>query len=165
MYKNQLHQIYYYVLHRNNGFYLQVYDNYHLVRIPLFKFVSGDMSGYLIVWYDTIKAYGGIHALNIQVGNYSVLYQTLIALMTYIPLSPVVLYKSLSVVFDYVLAVAVARFVYEETGKNINKAVFSFAMVLLSPIVIMNSAMWGQCDSIFTSFLVLTVLKLYYLFF
>lgn len=29
-----------------------------LVRIPLFKFVSGDMSGYLIVWYDTIKAYG-----------------------------------------------------------------------------------------------------------
>lgn len=128
-----------------------------LVRIPLFKFVSGDMSGYLIVWYDTIKAYGGIHALNIQVGNYSVLYQTLIALMTYIPLSPVILYKSLSVVFDYVMAVAVARFVYEETGKNINKAVFSFAMVLLSPIVIMNSAMWGQCDSIFTSFLVLTV--------
>ena len=128
-----------------------------LVRIPLFKFVSGDMSGYLIVWYDTIKAYGGIHALNIQVGNYSVLYQTLIALMTYIPLSPVVLYKSLSVVFDYVLAISIARFVYEETGKNINKAVFSFAMVLLSPIVIMNSAMWGQCDSIYTSFLVLTV--------
>ncbi|MCR5755940.1 MAG: hypothetical protein K6G30_14160 [Acetatifactor sp.] len=129
-----------------------------LVRIRLYPFVSDDMEGYLIPWFDQIKRLGGVHALSTQVGNYNALYQTLIALMTYIPINPLYQYKNLSVFFDFVLAFYTARYVYLETGKEIPKTLAAYSLVLLSPIVMMNSAMWGQCDSIYVSFLVATLL-------
>lgn len=129
-----------------------------LVRIPLYPFISGDMEGFLIPWYEVIKSTGRIHGLAHQVGNYNVLYQTLIALMTYFPFDPVVQYKSLSVLFDYLLAAFVAWFTYGETERDIAKTVTAYGLVLLSPAVIMNSAMWGQCDSMYVTFLVATLL-------
>ncbi|MBR6909140.1 MAG: hypothetical protein IKN35_02485, partial [Lachnospiraceae bacterium] len=62
------------------------------------------MEGYLLGWFGQIEQLGRIHALNTQVGNYSVAYQTLIAIMTYININPLYQYKMLSVIFDYVLA-------------------------------------------------------------
>lgn len=128
-----------------------------LVRIPLYPYISGDMEGFLIPWYEVIKSTGKIHGLAKQVGNYNVLYQTLIAIMTYFPVDPVVQYKSLSVIFDYALAIIVAIYAYHETGKEMAKAVAAYGFVLLSPTVIMNSSMWGQCDSIYVTFLVATL--------
>ncbi len=129
-----------------------------VIRFSLFDFISSDMSGFLLSWYEQIIQLGRFRALNTQVGNYSVLYQTLIAIMTYIPVNPVYQYKFLSVIFDYVLGISIARYVWEETDRNLAKATVAFAMVILSPIVFMNSAMWGQCDAIYSSFLVLTLI-------
>lgn len=130
------------------------------VRIPLYPFISGDMEGFLIPWYEVIKSAGRVRCLAKQVGNYNVLYQTLIAFMTYIPANPVYQYKTLSVIFDYLLAGVTAAFTYQETEKSLHKAVFVYGCVLLSPAVIMNSSMWGQCDSIYVTFLVATLLFL-----
>ena len=47
---------------------------------------------------------GGLASLRHQTGNYNVLYQTAIALMTYLPMNPLTKYKALSILFDYVLA-------------------------------------------------------------
>lgn len=122
-----------------------------LLRLSLFNFVSTDMSGFLIGWFGQIDQLGGIRALDTQIGNYSVLYQTLISIMTYIPIDPVWQYKILSVFFDYSLAVGVFFIIHELTSSN-TKSLIGFIIALFSPLVFINSAMWGQCDSIYTSF-------------
>lgn len=125
-----------------------------VARVSSFGFISSDMSGFLIGWFGQIEQLGKIHALNTQVGNYSVAYQTLISIMTYIPINPVIQYKLLSVVFDYSLALAVGLIVYELKGKKALLGIIASLIVMFSPLVIVNSSVWGQCDSIYTSFAV-----------
>ena len=123
-----------------------------LVRFLAFGFVSSDMEGYLLGWFGQIEQLGRIKALKVQVGNYSVLYQTLIAIMTYIPINPLYQFKILSVIFDYSLAFVSALIVYDLCGKKKIAATFAGFAVLFWPSVFVNSAVWGQCDSIYVSF-------------
>lgn len=74
------------------------------------NFLSEDMEGWLLPWYQEIKESGGVLSLSRQVGNYGLLYQTLIALMTYVDIEPIYLYKMLSVVFDFFLAYIVLQY-------------------------------------------------------
>lgn len=67
-------------------------------------FLAGDMARFLIPWFDEIKESGGLQGLSQQVGDYGLLYQTLISLMTYIDLPNIYQYKLLSIAFDIVLA-------------------------------------------------------------
>lgn len=130
------------------------------VRISLRYMKSYDATVDLLPWYETIKENGGLHALGTQVGTYNVLYQFLIALMTYLPVPALYAYKGLSIIFDYLLALVVGRIIYEESesfGKW--EALFGYAAVVLSPIVFINSAGWAQCDSIFVFFVVLALYK------
>ncbi|MBQ4264390.1 MAG: hypothetical protein IJB85_02640 [Clostridia bacterium] len=107
-------------------------------------------------WFSTIAAKGGLPAISEQVGNYNVLYQLLICLLTYIPVLSLYLYKWLSVAFDYLLALAAGLTAYELCHQKI-KAVLVYCGVLLLPSVFINSAYWAQCDSIYCFFLILSV--------
>lgn len=133
-----------------------------IIRISFQSFYSGDMLTFLLEWYEQIKAAGGIKGLGEQVGNYNILYQTVIALITYLPLEPVAAYKLVSVVFDYILAGIIGIFLYRNTGTNsMWKGILAFALVLLSPVVFVNSSMWAQCDSIYTTFVVLSLIMMF----
>ena len=124
-----------------------------LVRYELRNIVSGDMQNCFLPWYEEIRSEGGLSALAAQVGDYSIPFQTLVALLTYLPLLPIHAYKGLSILFDYALGIVVAAGVYELT-KNKTKASVAYAFTVVLPAVILNSAAWGQFDSIFTFFLV-----------
>ena len=130
------------------------------IRFENKYFESEDYLIYLSNWYMDIKNGGGLLALKQQVGNYPAVYQTLIALFSYLPISPLYAYKGLSVIFDYLLAFEAYLFLKQVSGERF-KAALGYAIIVLSPIVIMNSATWGQCDSIYTFFLVLTVHRLF----
>lgn len=139
-----------------------------VIRYGAFDFISEDMHYFLIPWYNIIKSFGGLTALNIQIGDYGLLYQTIIALFTYSDVSPIYLYKILSVCFDFLVAGSIAYFVIngnQNANKLLNhqhiKFCISYALVLFLPTVIMNSAFWGQCDSIYTFFLLWSVWFLY----
>ena len=127
------------------------------------RFASGDMHGCLVPWYEEIASKGGFKSLKEQVGDYNILYQTIIALMTYVKINCVVLYKALSIVFDYLLAFSSAYFVCELSSKKKFDMVFNcvYATILLFPTVVLNSAFWGQCDSIYSFFLIMTLLFLF----
>lgn len=137
-----------------------------IVRYCMRAYVSMDMELYLLPWYDIIKSNGGLPSLANQVGDYNIVYQTIICLMSYLPseypiFNPLYLYKIISVVFDFLLAGA-AALLAAEIGTD-NKALrfnVTYAAVLMLPTVVTNSAMWGQCDSIYTFFI---LLSLYYL--
>ena len=126
-----------------------------IVRIQKFDFVSKDAYYFLLEWYDVIRDGGGLKALGTQVGDYNIMYQTIIALFTYLPIKPLYAYKILSCIFDVALAVVCARIIYEQTGhcRRLCGAL-AYGAVLLSPLVFLNSAMWAQCDSIYTFFCV-----------
>ena len=134
-----------------------------LLRILCRNFVSEDAYNYLIGWYDDIKTAGGFKALKEQVGNYNVLYQTLIALFTYLPIPALFAYKGLSIFFDLMLSCLVGYIVLKETAsdKPYVAAITAFAVIWISPVVLFNSSMWAQCDSLYTFFALLAVYLLY----
>lgn len=135
-----------------------------LIRLTGKTYVSADARVFLLPWFDQIKESGGLRALGNQVGDYNIPYQCLIALFTYLPFGALTLYKGLSIIFDYFLAFGTALLVCESVKKKISNLssvfVMVYATVLFLPTTIMNSSIWAQCDSIYTSFVVFSLLFL-----
>lgn len=121
-----------------------------LTRWLLLGFVSGDATDSLIPWYEQIKSYGGFEALRYQVGNYNILYQTIIAFFTYLPFDGLSLIKAFSGTFDILLGMLCGYIVFEFFGKSKTVAALVFGFIINCPTVMLDSAVWGQCDSIYT---------------
>lgn len=132
-----------------------------LIRFLFRKFLSGDAETYLIPWYYEIKSGGGIKSLGEQVGNYNLIYQFFIALFTYIPANPLTMYKVFSCIFDVVLAVLTVIYTRNIWKIGTWKEYMAFTCVFLSPIVVFNSSLWGQCDSIYAGFCIATLYLLF----
>lgn len=133
------------------------------VRVALIKFRSYDYNFFLSPWYQQIKAGGRIAALQKQVGNYGIPYQFIITIFTYLPGKNIFWYKGLSIFFDYVLAIAGAC-ILNKIIKHPSKEIFiiTYSSILFIPTIIMNSGLWGQCDSIYVSFILLSLLSILY---
>ena len=127
-----------------------------VARFSLRGVISGDMEWFLLPWASVLKENGGILALNKQVGNYGVLYQTIIALMTYLPVQYEYAYKIFSILFDYALASVCAAMIREMTGSRL-KTFLTYAFVIMLPSVVLNSSAWGQCDSVYVFFCILCI--------
>lgn len=130
------------------------------LRLALFPFVSGDMRGDMLPWSEFIRAQGagaswGQAFLNF---NYPPLYLYLLTLATCLPLPQLYAIKLVYVLFDYALAGYVGALAREGGGER------SFWPALLAtlflPTILMNSALWGQCDAMYASGLAASV---YYL--
>lgn len=132
------------------------------MRITMRYFVSQDSYDDYLRWYDEIKAMGGLKALGTQVGDYNVLFQTIVALFSYTPIIPLYAYKCFSTFFDLLLSFALAVIVKKgSVTSDLKASAIAFSLVWLSPVVALNSAMWGQCDSIYTFFTILALYLLY----
>ena len=81
-----------------------------VVRYAGRDFVSGDMTWFLLGWFQKIADNGGIHSLKDQVGDYNILYQTIVAIFTYIGDKSIYYYKILSIFFDFCMAISAAIF-------------------------------------------------------
>lgn len=136
-------------------------------RFALYDIVSGDYSTAFADWMRECHEAGGFAYLGIKPGvsdastfDYNCLFQYLIVLLHYIGRGANDMYmvKSLSVVFDYVCAVTVMRIAYHVFGQDVRKAMMSFAAVIFLPTVVLNSAAWAQNDSIYTAFVLLSLL-------
>lgn len=124
----------------------------------LLPYVSGDMKGSLLTWFDYILAHGRWAALADIPSNYTPPYLYLMTVASYFANgdNAVILIKIISVVFTVVAAFAVAKIVMT-LGHSRYRAWVAAALFLLLPTVVMNAPMWGQADVIFTSFLLLFV--------
>ncbi len=131
------------------------------LRFSMRYFISGDTDEYYLAWYDEIKGLGGFKALGTQVGDYSILYQFMLAGLTYLPLIPLYALKAFSIFFDLLLSILLAFIIGKNTEYGIKGAAAAFAFAWISPVAAMNSAMWTQCDSIYTFFVILALLYLY----
>lgn len=129
------------------------------LRFRMNDFLSKDMTTFLLNWYQQVRDEGQLLALNHQVGNYSIAYQTLIALLTYLPIPALTAIKLSSSLGDVLLAISTALIVQHIRKDRLISAI-AYSVTLNFPVVLLNSAMWGQCDSIFSAFCLLTLLFL-----
>lgn len=108
------------------------------------------------------KWHRGGATLGKQVGNYNFAYQFMISLLVHLPISPLSAYKFLSSIFDVTLALSAGRLaqslLYLRKGIR-DKSLFCLVstLVLWTPTVWLDSSVWAQCDSIYATFVVLTL--------
>ena len=133
-----------------------------LIRLTLLNYESNDYEVFISKWFNYMKENGGLKALANFPGNYTAPYMTIIALLTYIPINPLWLIKSVSIIFDFALAVSSVLLVKQLLKKNNNFILLlTYFLILILPTVFLNSSMWGQCDSIYATFVILSLLFLF----
>ena len=120
-----------------------------LVRFAFINQVSADYRTFVSPWYDELKA-GGLSALGGDYSNYNPPYLYLLALATHLSVPKIIAIKSISMVFDLLLATFAALIVRERFPRPA-LPLLTFAVVLFAPTVVVNSAAWGQCDSIYAA--------------
>lgn len=134
------------------------------IRLKFFNVVSGDYKYFLEGWFNTLKDNGGIFAIKDHIGNYTAPYMFILAILTYIPIKSLYTIKIVSIIFDFIGAFVASRMVYKLCGNEHYKKLLSvctYAAILFSPTVILNGSAWGQCDIIYTTFV---LISLYFLF-
>ena len=134
------------------------------LRICTYPDESWDYTAFLSKWYKMLKENGGFRGISkayegTAPSDYCPSYLYLLAFITYLPVNPLYAIKTVSVVFDFVLAVFVGLTIRQASKKEMGFSL-GYACALLLPNVFLNSAVWGQCDVIYTCFI---VISFYYL--
>ena len=127
-----------------------------VLRGACLNYITDDYRNFLSVWVDFFRTHGGLAALRAPVGNYNVPYLTVLALISDSSLPDLHLIKLLSILFDVLLAWSVMQLV----GLFRRSAAWklaAFFLVLFWPTVVLNGALWGQCDSVYAALAVLSV--------
>ena len=118
-----------------------------VIRYIFKDILSIDMNIFLLPWYNDYQAAGGFKAVGQTLTNYNYFYNLLIICLTYIPIKAIYAIKALSGLFDYLLALAVmylVSLVASSDPRREKMMLISYSVVILSPIVLENSAVWGQ---------------------
>ena len=127
-----------------------------VVRLPWANFISLDYVWFLESWYAFIVDNGYFAALKYDFSNYNPPYLYLLSLAALLlpGFEGYLVIKFISVIFDLVLAFFVYKCVSLKYGKSEIVSRIAALVALLFPTVILNSSVWGQCDSIYSSLLV-----------
>ena len=126
------------------------------VRLCFFDKENTDYEWFLKVWVEFFRENAGLKGLGSKIGNYNVPYMFFLALFSYSSIRDLYLIKLLSVFFDLILAFSSAVLI-RRCGGNTEKQLICFFAVLFLPTVILNSAYWGQCDSIYISLAIMGI--------
>lgn len=125
------------------------------VRAWFMNYQSGDYNTFLCKWVEYFRISGGFRGLAGSVGNYNLPYLYFLAAFSYLPLSDLHLIKLLSIAFDILLAFSMLKLCGLFT-RSPEKRLAAYLITLLLPTVVINGAMWGQCDSIYVAFAILS---------
>jgi Gpi18-like mannosyltransferase len=129
-----------------------------LIRLAGFNFESIDYTAALKPWTDYLRDNGGLFGLADIASNYQSPYLYFLGIISYLP-KPLALgaTKIVSIGFDFLCAVLVWNIVSRFKGKRALN-ILAYGAALFSPTAILNSGTWAQCDSIYTAFLLWTLL-------
>lgn len=129
-----------------------------VARLALLPYVSEDSTIFLLPWIQEFRD-NGAAALGGEFSNYNFPYLLLMFLGSLLPLEPLFAIKAVSLAGDLLLALSVGAVVGQFQGAKLSPATAA-VITLFLPTVLLNAGMWGQCDSIYTSFLMLSLRSL-----
>ncbi|MBR3039908.1 MAG: hypothetical protein IKI20_04550 [Lachnospiraceae bacterium] len=123
-----------------------------------------DYNNFLGPWVEHYRTYGIVSGLKLGVGNYYIPYNVVLALISKLPIEPYYGIMAFSAVFDYIISIftykIVKLIVSSSSVKSVikDKEIKVFAMGLtLLPIMVANSGIWKQCDSVYTGLILVSV--------
>lgn len=115
-----------------------------------------DTDNYLIPWYDYIVEHGILNSLGDNFANYTPPYTYFLALMTATPLPKIIAIKLIPILMDVIDSLIIYKIVKYKYSEGF-LAWWAAILFWCLPTVIMNSAYWGQADSFYTGFLLMTL--------
>ena len=125
-------------------------------RVSLLYYVSDDYEFFLDLWVKKLASLPVKEALSTPVGDYNMPYLYILLVFSRLNIDSMLLIKSLSCVFDVVLAFFVMKIVALGI-KDRRLQLMAFLLTLAAPTVMINSAQWSQCDSIYVSFILISM--------
>ncbi len=113
-----------------------------------------DMVVYNLLWYQTLYQKGIGEALATNFSNYTPPYTYFLALATFTRnlLPPLVAIKLIPICFDLLGAFYIYKIIKLKHQQG-DMPYLAAAVYFTAPTIILNSAYWGQADSLYTSFL------------
>jgi len=124
-----------------------------IARGAFFSYQSGDYIYFLKPWIEEYRSMTFLEGLGTKVGTYNPPYMYILNIISRMNVPDLTVIKIISVFFDFLLAYFIMRIVALRTNR-VNVQIFAFLLTLSLPTVVINSAMWGQCDSIYAAFAV-----------
>ncbi|MGI5976487.1 MAG: hypothetical protein ACOX68_02160 [Candidatus Limivicinus sp.] len=126
-------------------------------RVSLLYFVSDDFEFFLKLWVEKLGKLSVKEALSTPIGDYNLPYIYILLIISRLNIDPMLAIKSLSCIFDVILAFVVMKLVmFGIEDRRLQLA--SFILTLAAPTVMINSAQWSQCDAIYVSFCLISML-------
>lgn len=127
------------------------------LRLSLLPFESGDYRHFLLYWYQAIQDQGFSAVASLK-SDYTPSYLYLLYGMSvaFPRLAPIAAIKIPSIAFDVLCAYLMFQIVRLKYPGG-PAPIFAYFAVLFAPTVVLNSALWGQADSIYTAFLLMCV--------
>jgi len=125
------------------------------VRISVRSFVADDWSIYWSSWLLELKE-GGFRALADDFYDYAPPVMYILYLITLLPMNAMTAFKGLCCLLDFAGACVIAGMVEECTGSK-KKAHLAYGIFLMLPTVILNAAVWSQCDIIYSLLILCSV--------
>jgi Gpi18-like mannosyltransferase len=122
------------------------------LRVSLLDFKSVDYYSSLKPWYNTIQSQG-FSAFATGFSNYNPPYLYLLYLVIRLfPDAPIVVAAKLPpLIADFICAGLLFLIVRTKTARGVLLALTAGGAALFAPTVLLNSAFWGQADSLYTA--------------
>lgn len=131
-----------------------------LIRISLIDVESMDYTVCLKPWVDEFKAAGTFRAICGDFYNYTPLYMYVLYFISLLPIEPLYPIKIVSSLFDFILAIVSAKIVFHLT-ENRTKSFLTYGILFCLPTIAVNSGLWGQCDVIYVTAIIVSLYFLY----
>lgn len=126
------------------------------LRAAMLDYRTLDYINFLSRWVEFFRQQGNFRALRYSVGNYNIPYLYFLAFFSVLPFDDLYLIKLLSTLSDVLLAWAVMLLCSRFTRSR-PRLLSAFFVTLFLPTVYLNSAVWGQCDSLYVAPLLLGI--------
>lgn len=115
-----------------------------LIRISVKHVVTGDWTAWWDLWFAELYK-GGFRAIAGDWYDYAPPFVYLLWMITLLPVNCMTGFKVMMSGFDFMAAIVGALIIYEIT-KSKTKSLITYAVFMLSPVFIVNSTLWAQCD-------------------
>lgn len=115
-----------------------------LIRFQVKHVVTGDWTAWWELWFEELYQ-GGFKALAGDWYDYAPPFVYLLWVISILPINCMTGFKAMMSGFDFMAAIVAYKIIYEIT-KNRTKAVITYGIFMLSPVFIVNSTLWAQCD-------------------
>lgn len=128
------------------------------LRLCGFSFEGVDYRASLLPWFEDFQKYPGLTGLAHFQGDYNIPYVTLLCVLSWLPVPPIVSIKMSSILFDYFTAILLAVMVKEASPQEqkLKNSLLAYGIFLCSPVTVINSGYLAQCESMWTALALLS---------